>query len=294
MLHRRTLSLLAVLSLGHVLLISAQVQSRSGLPLVEAVAFDAYAKAQRGLAVVADWVRGTWSHYLALRGVAAENEALRRQVLELQGLLQEEQAVANSARALEEALKLQQSVPAVTLAARVIAGSPQPGPLTLTVTIDRGSADGVNPNMAVIGGRGVIGRVINQPAPHAAQVQLLLDRNAAAAVTLERTGAGGIVKGGASDQLLSVDYVSNQADVQVGERVLTSGQDGIFPAGFVVGFVERSEKGTNYRLVRVRPAVDFSHIDFVLVVLEKLPAPTFPRDPAGAVAPSAGRGRGGL
>jgi rod shape-determining protein MreC len=153
------------------------------------------------------------------------------------------------------------------LAARVIAGSPAPG--SLTVTIDRGSDDGVQTDMAVIAGQGVVGRVINQPAPHAAQVQLLVGRNAAAAVTLERTGAGGLVVGGASDLLLTVDYVSNQADVQVGERVLTSGQDGIFPAGFVVGYVERSEKGTNYRLVKVRPSVDFTHIELVLVVLAK-------------------------
>src|SRR6185295_7168263 len=180
-----------------------------------------------------------------------------------QGQLQQEQAVSNGTKALEEALKLQQSVSAPTLAARVIAGSPTPG--SLTVTIDRGSDDGVQTDMAVIAGKGVVGRVINQPAPHAAQVQLLVGRNAAAAVTLERTGAGGLVVGGASDLLLTVDYVSNQADVQVGERVLTSGQDGIFPAGFVVGFVERSAKGTNSRAVKVRPAVDFSHIELVLV-----------------------------
>lgn len=265
--NRRTLFLLAVLCFGHVLLISARVQSKSGMPLIEEVAFGAFAKAQGGSAAVSDGIRGIWTHYLALRGAATENEALRRQVLELQGQLQQEQAVANSSRALEEVLKLQQSVTAPTLAARVIAGSPAPG--SLTVTIDRGSDDGVQADMAVIAGPGVVGRVINQPAPHAAQVQLLVGRNAAAAVTLERTGAGGLVVGGASDLLLAVDYVSNQADVQVGERVLTSGLDGIYPAGFVVGYVERSEKGTNYRSVKVRPAVDFSHIELVLVVLAK-------------------------
>ncbi len=267
---RRTLFLLAVLCLGHVLLISAQVQSKSGLPMVEAVAFGAFAKAQSGTAAVSDGIRSLWSHYLALRGVAAENEALKRQVLELQGQLQQEQAVASSSRVLEATLKLQESVPAPTLAARVIAGSPAPG--SLTVTIDRGSADGVSADMAVIAGSGVVGRVINQPAPHAAQVQLLIGRNAAAAVTLERTGAGGVAVGGASDLMLSIDYVSNQADIQVGERVMTSGQDGVFPAGFVVGYVQRSEKGANYRLVKVKPSVDFSHIDLVLVVLAK-PAP---------------------
>lgn len=283
--NRRTLFLLAVLCFGHVLLISARVQSKSGMPVIEEVAFGAFAKTQSGTAAISDGIRGIWTHYFALRGAATENESLRRQLLELQGQLQQEQAIANGSRALEETLRLQQSVPASTLAARVIAGSPAPG--SLTVTIDRGSDDGVQPDMAVIAGRGVVGRVINQPAPHAAQVQLLVGRNAAAAVTLERTGAGGLVVGGAGDFLLAVDYVSNQADVQVGERVLTSGQDGIYPAGFVVGFVERSEKGTNYRLVKVRPAVDFSHIELVLVVLAKPGDEPAPAAPGRSAAPPA-------
>ena len=98
--------------------------------------------------------------------------------------------------------------------------------------------------------------------------------------------------------MLTVDYVSNQADVQLGERVVTSGQDAIFPVGFLVGTVERSEKGTNYRLVKVRPAVDFSHVDLVLVVLTKPEGDVDPVSATGAGTPAlsearaAGRGRG--
>ena len=78
---RRTLNLLIVLTVGHVLLISAQVQAKSGLPLLEAAAFGAFASVQRGTAAVADAGRSFWSHYLGLRGVARENEALRTRVL---------------------------------------------------------------------------------------------------------------------------------------------------------------------------------------------------------------------
>src|SRR6185295_14889900 len=193
-----------------------------------------------------------------------------------QGQLQQEQAVSNGTKALEEALKLQQSVSAPTLAARVIAGSPTPG--SLTVTIDRGSDDGVQTDMAVIAAKGVVGRVINQPTPHAAQVQLLIGKLAGAGVTiersgagiaLERTGTGGIAVGGAGDPPLRLEYVPNSADLRVGDRVLTSGQDGIYPPGFLVGIVERAERGAVYWTVAVRPAVDFTHIDIVLVVLAK-------------------------
>ncbi len=266
-LDRRTVYLFLALCLGHVLLISAQVQSRSGLPLAETVAFGGFAKVQEGLAAASDGVTGIWSGYLALHGVAADNTVLRRRVLDLEGQLQQAQAEASRARGLESALKLQQSIPARTLAARVIAGDPSPG--SLTVTIDRGSADGVEPDMALIGPQGLVGRVINRPMPHASQVQLIVGRNACAAVTFERSGAGGVACGGNGDPPLRVDLVPDSADVKPGDRVLTSGQDNLFPRGFLVGLVEQATHRSGTWTIALRPTVDFSHLDVVLVMLDK-------------------------
>jgi rod shape-determining protein MreC len=273
---RRTFILFVVLTVGHVLLISAQVQSKSGLPVLKSVAFGTFARTQQFTAGIADAVRGVFSRWAVLRGVAADNERLQLRVRELEGQLQEQQAMLSEKNALEDALALQRRVGIPTLAARVTAGSPSPG--ALTVMIDRGWADGVQPDMAVIGAKGVVGRVINQPAQHAAQVQLLIGKLAGAGVTiersgtgvaLERTGTGGIAVGGAGDPPLRLEYVPNSADVKVGDRVLTSGQDGIYPPGFLVGTIERAERGAVYWTVFVRPAVDFTHIDIVLVVLAK-------------------------
>jgi rod shape-determining protein MreC len=300
---RRTLVLLIAICVGHVLLISAQVQSRSGLPLVESAAFASFAGVQRATGSVVDFWRGLWSHYAGLRGAAAENEQLKQQVLQLQGQVQAEHAIASEAQDLQNALGLKQTIPAPTVAARVIAGGPSPG--ALTVTIDRGSSDGITSDMPVIGAAGVVGRVINRPMPHAAQVQLLIGRSpsaaantvgAAAAVTFEKSGSGGIVVGGVAESYLRADYVSNLADVQVGERVVTSGLDGIFPAGYLVGTVAQSDRGATYRTVLVKPAVDFSHLDIVLVVLQApQPPQTFAPDPVPPArpAPGGGRGRGG-
>jgi rod shape-determining protein MreC len=264
--HRRTVHLLLIISLGHVLLISAQVQSKSGLPLLQQVAFSAFARVQRATAAVADTVSGTWTHYVALRGVAAENDALKRQVLELQGKLQQQQAIADRTQALEEALHLEQTVAAPLLAARVIAGNPAPG--DRTVMIDRGSADGVKTDMAVISATGVVGRVINRPTPHAAQVQLLIDRTAAAAVIVERSGVGAVVEGGITEPPLHLAYVDRNADIRSGDRIMTSGQDGIFPQGFVVGTIGQVDRNAlGFRLIAVQPAVNFSHVDLVLVVM---------------------------
>lgn len=267
MIRRQTLSLLVIICLGHVLLISAQVQSRNGLPVVESVAFGVFSQVQRTMASVTDAVKGVWTNYFALRGAARQNAGLQEQLLEMQAKLQEQQAIADRARSLEEALNLKQSLAVPTISARVIAGNPSPG--SLTVTIDRGTDDGVLADMAVIGARGVVGRVIAPIAKRAATVQLLTDRLAGVAVTFERSNAGGMITGGEGDPPFRAEFVPTSADVQAGERVTTSGQDGIFPQGFLVGIVDRVNRtGGADREIVVRPAVDFSHIDIVLVVTQ--------------------------
>jgi rod shape-determining protein MreC len=125
--------------------------------------------------------------------------------------------------------------------------------------------------MAVIAPAGVVGRVV-VPSLRAAKVQLLIDRNAAAGALIERSRAQGVVVG-AGDELLRLEYVSEIADVAVGDVVVTSGIDGIFPKGFIIGRVEALDRsGRAYRRIAVRPAVDFSSLEEVLVVLTPTPA----------------------
>lgn len=263
---RRTLALLVTVCIGHVLLISAQVQSREGLPLIQVAAFDVFARVQGVTGAITDTGRGIWTQYFGLRGAARENEALRQQLLDLAAELQRQRAIAAQTRSLEDMLGLKPQLAVPTVAARVIAGNVSPG--TLTVAIDRGAADGVTADMAVLSARGVIGRVIAPVVQHAATVQLLIDGNAAVAVVFERSQSGGMVVGGETDGTLSAEFVPLLTDVQAGEQVMTSGQDGIFPAGFVVGVVESvSGSGGPNRQIRVRPAADFSNIDIVLVLL---------------------------
>ena len=164
---RRTLSLLLIVSLGHVLLISVQVQSKSGAPMLEAVPFAVFAQMQRATGAFGGGISGAWDHYIALGGVARENEALNRRVTELETALQAEHAIADNTRSLEEALGLQKTLPVATMAARVIAFDPSAD--FLTVTIDRGTADGVAVDMAILSAKGVVGKVLGHPLAHAAQ-----------------------------------------------------------------------------------------------------------------------------
>ncbi len=264
---RRTTYFFLLVCLGHVLLISAQVQSKSGMPLLESAAVGSFSGVQRASASVANGVASLWGRYVALHGVVAENANLRAEIVQLQGQLQEQAALAAQAKTLEDALHLQRALAQRTLAARVIGGDPTPG--SLTITIDRGTDDGIRPDLGVITTGGVVGRVMGQPLAHTARVQLLTGRTAGCGAMLEQSKSFGTVQGGSSNPPLRMSYVLNSYEVKVGERVLTSGQDGIFPQGFPIGWVEQAERGnTMYKTIAIRPSVNFGHLNIVLVLLD--------------------------
>jgi len=187
--------------------------------------------------------------------------------------MQEQRALADRARGYQELLELRNRVSLATAAAEVIGAAASPDFRTLT--IDKGRRDGLRPDMAVISPAGVVGRLV-VPSARSAKVQLLVDRNAAAGVLVERTRAQGVVVGAGDDRLL-MQYVSEAADVAVGDVVVTSGIDTIYPKGLVVGRVEVVEKnGPAFKRIVIKPAVDFSRIEEVLVVL----TPTAAKDAA--------------
>jgi rod shape-determining protein MreC len=260
----RTGYLFVAVTIAHIILISAQVNTRRGVPMLEAATFGVFAEVQRGASSVIGVVRGGWSGYFALQQVREENERLRQEVSELQIRLQQERALARQTRSLQELLELRHRTTLETTAATVIAGPPSPD--FRTITIDKGTGDGLRPDQAVIAPAGVIGRVI-MPSARAAKVQLLIDRNAAAGALVERSRAQGVVLG-TGDNRLRMEYVSSAADVQVGDIVTTSGIDGIYPKGFVIGQIESIERGAGmFSAIVIRPAVDFSALEEVLVVV---------------------------
>lgn len=248
----------------HVGLISAQVSNASGLPLLQVVTFGAFAEVQRLSMNVVDGVRGIWTGYIGLRNAHIENEALKEQLRAMQVRLQEERALASRTEGLRQLLELRERAGLETAAAEVI-GAPA-DPEFRTITIDKGSDAGLQADQAVISAAGVVGRLI-LPSRRAAQVQLLIDRNAAVGAAIERSRAQGVVIGAGGGEL-HMQYVPGTADVNVGDLVVTSGIDGIYPKGFVIGTVESVDGGRGtYHEIVVRPAVDFTRLEEVLVVL---------------------------
>jgi rod shape-determining protein MreC len=256
--------LLLAVSLGHIILISAQVNAKTGVPILETVVFGSFAEVQRAAAAVVNIIRGGWSGYVGLRRVKAENDALRQQLATAQIEIQQQRALADRSRSLERLLELRDSLGLKTAAAAIIAASAAPD--FRTVTIGKGTVQGIRADMAVMAPAGVVGRIVTSTAL-ASKVQLLIDRNAAAGALIERSRSQGLIIG-SGEELLRMEYVSEVADVAVGDAVVTSGIDGIYPKGLTIGRIESVEKsGGAYRRITVRAAVDFASLEDVLVIL---------------------------
>jgi len=247
----------------HLVLISAQVTSKRGVPLLQEAIFGSMAEVQRVVTGGIGGVRSAWQNYVNLRQIGQENDALKQRVSQLEVALQRERALAEQTRVLQQALDLKTETPFATTAAMVIASGASPD--FRTMTLDKGSSQGFATDMAVLAPEGIVGRVI-LPTPRAAKVQLIIDRNAAAAGLVERSRAQGVVVGTGNDRM-RFDYVPGSADLKVGDRVVTSGLDGIYPKGFVIGQIESVERSAGeFSNVLIRPAVNLSALETVLVV----------------------------
>jgi len=275
---RSSMYLFLTVIVAQLVLISAQVTTRTGAPILQAVAFGMVAEVQRAGSAAVQSVVGVWTGYFYLHGLRAENDRLKQELAQSRIALQQERALAERSRNLARLLDLRSNIAVETSAADVIAAAATPE--FRTVTIGKGTQAGLRPDMAVIAPAGVVGRII-VPSARAAKVQLLIDRNAAAGALVERSRAQGVAVG-TGENTLRLDYVSAAAEIQNGDTVVTSGIDGIYPKGFVIGRVQKVERsGGAYASITVRPAVDFSMLEEVLVVL----TPALPEGAAPGEAP---------
>ena len=262
--------LFMTVTVTHLILISAQVQTRRGVPMLEEAIFGSMAEVQRVATGGIGEARGLWQNYVNLRQISRDNDNLKQRLSQLEVALQRERALAGQTRVLQQMLDLKAETPFATTPAMVIASGASPE--FRTMTLDKGSSQGLATDMAVIAPSGIVGRVI-LPTPRAAKVQLIIDRNAAAAGLVERTRAQGVVVGTGSDRM-RFDFLPGAADIKVGDRVVTSGMDGIYPKGFVIGQIESIERSAGeFSNVLIRPSVNLSALETVLVVTSATEVP---------------------
>ena len=262
---RRARYLVLSVLAAHLVVISVQVDASPGTSMLHAVTFGLLAEAQRLVSSTLNAGRDLWAGYVSLRGAHREKIELQEEVARLQLRLQAQDALVRQTHSLERLLELDRTVEPITLGARVIGVDATPW--FRTVTVDRGIRDGVRSALAVIAPGGVVGRIVGTPGMRAAKVQLIVDRNAAAGALIERTRVPGVVVGAGDGRNLRMEYVSNLEDVRVGEAVVTSGADGIYPHGLAVGTVTSVRDGPSlYKVIDVEPAIEFDRMEHVLIV----------------------------
>ena len=208
-------------------------------------------------------VRNLWSGYDDLHHVHEENAELRRQLEQMKIERAHLQSDAAQAHRLQTLLAFKQSYISQTVAAQVIGSSGTEN--SRVITIDKGSSDGVKKDMPVITPDGVVGKVASVSGG-SAQVLLITDPSWGVGALLEKSRLQGVVKGTPSGEDRLQNILADEK-VEVGERVLTSGGDGIFPKGLPLGTISEILPRTDIWLnVAVRPAANLYQLEEVLVI----------------------------
>lgn len=216
------------------------------------------------------------------RSTASENEQLKQRVAALETELNNARQAETENERLKTLLKLNEESDIKNVPARVIARDPSIW--FNTITINRGSTSGISVNMPVVSGTGIVGRVITV-SPFASQVMLITDEKAGAGAVvgqLGQSGALGSVRGRADlgVGIIEMRYVSGLEKVEVGDSVMTTGQDGIYPPGLNVGRVVDVKKGTATQAhqILIQPGAQLDHLEEVAVLLYRPPQRTAPQE----------------
>jgi len=213
---------------------------------------------------ISGFVEDIWDSYIRLVDTHRENTHLREDIraLNLRVLEGNESLLAN--QRLERLLDMKKKVEAPTVAATVIGEDATSWFRTLV--INRGSSSGIREGMAVISADGVVGQTV-KVSTSSSRVLLLTDHASGISAAIQRSRARGVVKG-KGEMLCTLEFTTREEDVKVGDTVITSGIGGLFSKGLKIGevtMVKRGEYGI-FQSVTIRPAVNLTHLEEVLVV----------------------------
>jgi rod shape-determining protein MreC len=261
-----------VLIIGFIVLIAVNIiglsvtSRRSTTFGIERIAISAIAPFQELVTRSLRFARDIWRHYFYLVSVARENHVLMDQLSQaVQNKNQWHETELANIR-LRDLIDFQRNISERVVAAEVI--GKDPSAWFKTVIIDKGEADGLTKGLPVVIPQGIVGQVI-EVSNHYSKVMLILDSNSAVDSLVQRTRARGVVKGESTDQC-GLDYVLRKNDVRIGDTIVSSGLDGVYPKGLRLGLVSQviEHDADIFHEVIITPFVDFEKLEEVLVILE--------------------------
>ncbi len=276
----REAAVVAVMVILALVALRLSAQSPGELSSLDRGILGVVAPAQAALSTVARAIGGVVGRYAELTRVRGENDRLRSENVRLRAELMETKRFAAESGRYQTLLGLKDSLPAETLAARVIGIDASPYFRVARVELDRGEGL-VRRGMPVLTPDGVVGR-INRVAGKTSDILLAVDSRSSIDVFLPRTGGRGILRGkaGANGYRCTIEYLVRSEQAREGDLVVTSGLGGAFPRDLAMGKVTRVVPNPSglYQEVEVTPDVDFARLSEVLVVVA--PPPTADPDAA--------------
>jgi rod shape-determining protein MreC len=244
---------------------------------------------QRAVLLPGEALAYVGTYFSSQRTLAGDNAGLKERLLAdapaVQGypLLEQENARLRSLLAVEKRFH------GAAVAAEVLFSGRDP--FTQKLFVDKGEAAGVQPGQAVIDEIGVIGQV-TRVFPYLSEVTLVTDKDHAVPVKVERSGVRSVMYGAGTGRMPELRFLSPNAEIQPGDRLVTSGIDGTYPAGLAVAQVVSVERETGQMFARVtcRPLAGVERSPLVLI-LGQAAALARPEEPVEADAPRKGRGK---
>lgn len=218
-------------------------------------------------------ILGIFERYFFLAGVEKENEAFRQKIADYQTRDVLLRSVEQENQRLLQLMELRKQFPGEWRAARVVAYPPL-SPHRL-LTINKGSADGMALRNPVISSEGLVGQIA-RVAGHSSQVLLITDPTSAVDGRVEATGVRGLIVGKSISlkmdrelYLSAFEYLSRSTEIEDGAPVVSSGLDGIFPEGILIGHVRghKKRKQDVFQQAEITPAADFNKLQEVLVLV---------------------------
>ncbi|NNL75812.1 MAG: rod shape-determining protein MreC [Desulfobacterales bacterium] len=206
-----------------------------------------------------------WQHYFYLINVTKQNQVLSTQLNKATEAHNQWQETELANTRLRNLLDFQKTIRERIVAAEVI--GKDPSAWFNTVIIDKGKADGLMKGLPVVISQGIAGQVI-EVSKHYSKVMLIIDRNSAVDALVQSSRARGVIKGESTDRC-RLDYVLRKNDVRIGDTIVSSGLDGVYPKGLRIGHVSEviEHDADIFHEVIITPFVDFEKLEEVLVIL---------------------------
>lgn len=251
------------------IMLSSNLGKRRSWNSAEQLVIEMTAPFQKFIKETVNVTENLWLKYFGLIDARNENIRLKREINALRMQNYRYQELFATHKRLQELLQFEKTIDWPVSAAQVIGRDPTGW--FKSVIIDKGAGANLRINMPVVNAKGVVGRLVSVSHNYA-KALLIIDQNSAVDCIIQRSRDKGVVKG-LSPKICKLDYVLKTSDVVVGDMVVTSGLGRVFPKGVPVGEVTEVQNipGEIFKDVKVRPFVDFSKLEEVLVILKEDP-----------------------